>query len=81
MSAFDTLPRAMMGNDAVYRVVEVAKSLHEDSVSARRLEGSVGMGRHGELQVALCLGVLADAVLDLRARVAELEAALSEAKK
>jgi hypothetical protein len=32
------------------------------------------VGRHGELQVALCLGVLADAVLDLRARVAELEA-------
>jgi hypothetical protein len=74
MSAFDTLPRAMMGNDAIYRVVEVAKAVHEDSVSARRLENYVGMGRHGELQVALCLGVLADAVLDLRARVAELEA-------
>jgi hypothetical protein len=74
MSAFDALPRAMMGNDAVYQVVEVAKSVHEDSVSARRLEDYVGMGRHGELQVALCLGVLADAVLDLRARVAELEA-------
>jgi len=72
MTAFDTDPRAMMGDTAYATVAELAATLPEprsDTV-VKLLEHGRG---HGELEVALRLGALAECIEDLRARVNALE--------